>query len=127
VRKIERLMTRAIFDGRSWRQGNTEVRWSRFPHQTYGQVLLHGNKIAEVWTTKSGEWRLSISDAGWQTVTTKSRLNALIGELVNPRLRISQSDWEWSLIGTDGTATPWLGDWTFDAALLRSGVMLEVV
>ena len=38
-------------------------------------VRLHGHKIAEV-----GDDYLTLFDAGYQTKTTKSRLNAILGE-----------------------------------------------
>jgi hypothetical protein len=50
---------------------------------------LHGNVIAEM--TQHGE--LWINDAGWQTVTTKERLNGF--NMVD----IVQKDFEWYLNG----------------------------
>ena len=41
-------------------------------------VYLHGNHIATV-----GDTFLTIFDGGWQSNTTKSRLNALINEFCN--------------------------------------------
>ena len=37
---------------------------------------------------------LTLKDGGWQSVTTKSRLNALLEEFV-PSMRIFQNDWTW--------------------------------
>lgn len=61
-----------------------------------GEALyLHGNRIAE--------WRnneLWITNAGWPTVTTKERLNAIFG------VSIYQKDYQWYLNGQ-----PWDGEW----------------
>lgn len=56
----------ALFSGGSFSRSNTRVK--------DGCLYLHHNKIAEY---KDGS--LSISLAGWATVTTRERLNALDG------------------------------------------------
>jgi hypothetical protein len=88
MRKIEAAMVLAVkaaIEGngeRYWRNGNTEVELKHCPD--LGQVVvvsLHGNVIAEFDVSLAGvrECRgLRITDAGWQTTTTKSRLNALL-------------------------------------------------
>jgi len=76
MRKIESLMVQAIKDGRDWKSSNTEViniRGTAF-------VYLHGHHIASY---TSLDETLSISNAGWRTVTTKSRLNAIINEFLD--------------------------------------------
>ena len=70
MRKIEALMIAAVKSHKAWKSGNTEVTLSA--KDGLPNVYLHGNLIASV--TKNG---LLINDCGWQTVTTKSRLNAL--------------------------------------------------
>lgn len=69
MRKIETLMNQAINREVDWKLDNTEV--SNIDGVSY--VYLHGNKIAEV-----GDTWMRLFDGGWQTVTTKSRLNALL-------------------------------------------------
>jgi hypothetical protein len=69
MRKIETLMNQAITREVDWKLDNTEV--SNIDGVSY--VYLHGNKIAEV-----GDTWMRLFDGGWQTVTTKSRLNALL-------------------------------------------------
>lgn len=88
MRKIEALMIDAVqrfADGRTtvrnrWRSGNTEVidhvtgvrGTSSYLHTI--DVELHGNLIATIYPDSQSMY---LMDAGWQTVTTKSRLNAL--------------------------------------------------
>ena len=88
MRKIEALMIQAVKSHKAWKSGNTEVTLSAkdgLPH-----VYLHGNLIASV--TNNG---LIISDCGYQTTTTKSRLNALLGGLIDRPVSISQRDYVW--------------------------------
>ena len=70
MRKIERLMNQAITDGRDWSLDNTSVRYDKDANES--RVYLHGNHIATV-----GNDFVQLFDGGWQTVTTKSRLNAI--------------------------------------------------
>ena len=75
MRQIERQMNEAILNGKDFFKSNTSV--ENYITETGAReavVKLHGNHIATVGDT------LQISDAGWQTVTTKSRLNALCNE-----------------------------------------------
>ena len=75
MRKIERSMNAAIKSKRNWSSSNTEVRRGRNDiTDPCSNVYLHGNHIASV--KDNGD--VSISNAGWRTNTTKSRLNALI-------------------------------------------------
>ena len=93
MRKIELGMIDAVqacLDGseRTWRSGNTEV--TTHHHGVAGEpgyertvvVRLHDNVIAEFDSALNGDHGcrgLKLRDAGWQTATTKSRLNALLG------------------------------------------------
>ena len=69
MRKIERQMNDAIIASKEWRLDNTEV----INEGNVSVVKLHGNKIAEV-----GPTFIKLYDGGWRTVTTKSRLNAIL-------------------------------------------------
>ena len=73
MRQIERDMLSAIKLGKCWRKANTEVYTN---DNNCSLVYLHGNHIATVAYNK-----VSIFDGGWQTNTTKSRLNAIINSL----------------------------------------------
>ena len=73
TRKIEREMNAAISNSkREWKKDNTVVQTD---DNGVSRVFLHGNQIAEV-----GDTWIQIWDGGWQTVTTKSRLNAILRE-----------------------------------------------
>jgi len=73
MRKIEAAMNRAIVDGQNWHSANTRVEYEN--DSRISKVYLHGNLIAEV-----GETFVKLSDGGWRTSTTKSRLNAILRE-----------------------------------------------
>ena len=69
MRKIEQRMNAAIIAKRDWKQDNTEV----VACSNVSDVFLHGNLIARI-----GETWIELFDGGWQTTTTKSRLNAIL-------------------------------------------------
>ena len=71
MRKIEREMNAAICENRNWQCDNTSVTFD--PETNESTVFLHGNKIAVV-----GDDFVQIFDGGYQSKTTKSRLNAIL-------------------------------------------------
>ena len=75
MRKIEQQMIAAIKGNTDWKSGNTQVIHLRQCVFSRVPCLLHGNKIAEV-----DDDFLKLFDGGWQSKTTKSRLNALLSE-----------------------------------------------
>lgn len=87
MRKITRDAVDAFLNGREFRQGNMRVENDK--------MYLHGNIIA--WIDCNNY--LWICDGGYQTVTTKERLNAL------PNVSIKQKSFTWYLNGErwDGT------------------------
>ena len=87
MRKIEQQMNSAINNRTSWHNSNTRV--DRMGNRS--EVYLHNNQIATVYD--NGD--LQLSSAGWETVTTKSRLNALLENFFGYGLRIFQRDWTW--------------------------------
>ena len=78
MRKIESQMNRAIRGQRNWTSGNTTVFTT--DNGLESTVYLHGNHIA---TFDHVHQNLYIFDGGWQSNTTKSRLNALINEFAD--------------------------------------------
>jgi hypothetical protein len=86
MRKIERLMNAAITEGRNWSSANTSVTMNG----KIAEVRLHGNLIAEV-----SDECVTLHDGGWQSVTTKSRLNAILSQHGLPGEGIFQHKWEW--------------------------------
>ena len=87
MRKIEQDMNTAIRYRRNMSKQNTSVRC----YADCVDVYLHGNHIASLDTATH---ELTLKDGGWQSNTTKSRLNALLDEFV-PSMRIFQNDWTW--------------------------------
>ena len=104
MRKIEQQMNTAIRYRRNWAGSNTMVRVSR----EVVEVFLHGNHIASVDTATN---QLQIFDGGWQTVTTKSRLNALCDEFADGA-RVIQKNWTWFLSDLGNTVTPFISGMT---------------
>jgi hypothetical protein len=86
MRKIEAQMNAAITNGTDFRSANTNV----VQADGIAVVLLHGNKIAEV-----GDNFVRLFDGGWQSNTTKSRLNAILSEHGLPGEGIFQKKFEW--------------------------------
>ena len=89
MRKIEEQMNEAVANSKNWQSANTSVTYC--PESEESKVYLHGNHIATV-----GDNFLQIFDGGWQSVTTKSRLNALINRFCNGVTDgVFQSKFEW--------------------------------
>ena len=86
MRKIEAQMNQAIANNQDWRSANTRVEFI----DGVSFVFLHNNKIAEV-----GDNFIRLFDGGWQSVTTKSRLNAILSEHGLPGEGIFQKKFEW--------------------------------
>ena len=100
MRKIEQQMNEAILNRKDFFKGNTSV--ENYITETGAReaiVKLHGNHIATVGDT------LQICDAGWQTVTTKSRLNALCNEFAEG-CYVFQRNFDWFLGDADGNVLP---------------------
>ena len=100
MRKIEQQMNEAILNRKDFFKGNTSV--ENYITETGAReaiVKLHGNHIATIGDT------LQICDAGWQTVTTKSRLNALCDEFAEG-CYVFQKNFDWFLGDADGNVLP---------------------
>jgi len=110
MRKIEQEMNRAIRYRRNFSKANTSVRCFKTNGITTDvDVFLHGNHIASLDTASN---QLTIKDGGWQSVTTKSRLNALLDEFA-PSMGIFQKDWVWYLSDRlSGSVVPFISGMT---------------
>ena len=86
MRKIEAQMIDAIHDMRDFTSGNTKV----VTEGDTSVVYLHGHKIAEV-----DENSIRLFDGGWQTNTTKSRLNAILSSCGFAGECVVQKDFNW--------------------------------
>ena len=93
MRKITQEAVDKFLSREPFKKSNMQV------DECYGQfrLKLHGNTIAVL-----DEFNmLSISNAGWESNTTKERLNGL------PHVRIHQRKFQWYLNGNE-----WNGEWT---------------
>ena len=86
MRKIESEMIAAINGNINWTKDNTSVIFE----DGISSVYLHGNLIAEV-----DDNSIKLYDGGWQSNTTKSRLNALLSEIGYDTERVFQKQFEW--------------------------------
>jgi|TARA_B100000085_G_scaffold251730_1_gene248970 hypothetical protein len=93
MRKITADAIRAFRNRQTFKRGNTQVKV--FDNSV--ALYLHGNMIAEY----AADGALYIRDGGWQSNTTKERLNGL------PNVSIHQKDFQWYLNGEE-----WSGEWT---------------
>ena len=89
MRKLERLMNRALVSKNNWAGSNTTVLYNEFTNCS--QVLLHGHNIA---TLDHNTKALKLSSCGYETVTTKSRLNAILEE-IDYGCKVFQKQWNW--------------------------------
>ena len=87
TRKIERQMQAAIATRTDWRKSNTSV---SVDSEGFTSVRLHGNRIAEI--DPNGD--IILSSCGWDTPTTKSRLNAILDVFISG-CHIFQKDFTW--------------------------------
>ena len=89
MRKIEQQMNRALVNKNNWAGSNTTVRYN--DSTDCSSVYLHGHQIA---TLDHKNQALKLSSCGYQTVTTKSRLNAILHE-IDYGCKVFQKNWDW--------------------------------
>ena len=106
MRKIETQMCQAVHSSNNWQSANTSVSFNE--EDNLSVVRLHGNKIAEV-----GDDFVTVFDGGWQSNTTKSRLNALINEFCNAVTDgIFQENYQW-FVKDSTIIKKFTGEYTF--------------
>ena len=81
-------MCQAIHNNQNWSNANTTVHFNE--EENVSVVRLHGNKIAEV-----TDDTMTIFDGGYQSTTTKSRLNALCDEFCVTGEGVFQKNYKW--------------------------------
>ena len=105
MRQIEAKMNKAMRHFLPFSSGNTTV----VQHRNEMEVFLHGNHIA---TLCKISMDLRFFDGGWQSNTTKSRLNALLDEFV-PSMGVFQKDFVWYVSDRlDGSVRPFFSGMT---------------
>ena len=94
MRKIEAQMLEAIDLKKNWSFANMRVE----SNSTGICVYLHDNLICQImsnWPVEPNQIKdlICLKDAGWQTRTTKSRLNALASFFCVPGIYQKNSEW----------------------------------
>ena len=99
-------MCSAVHNSKNWTSVNTTVSFNE--EDNISVVRLHGNKIAEV-----GDDFMTVFDGGWQSNTTKSRLNALINEFCNAVTDgVFQKNYQW-YVKDSGFTKEFTDEYTF--------------
>lgn len=102
IRVVRETINRADRSGQVWKSGNMEIRQTHdgvagtIGYYRLIEVWLFGNRIAII---EPDIMRMSLSDCGRKTATTKSRLNALLAGFARGRARVSQSNRNWFIDG----------------------------
>ena len=114
MRKLERQMNFALSNKGNWAGSNTQVNYNS--NTNCSSVYLHGHQIA---TLDHSTNALKIDSCGYQTVTTKSRLNAILEE-VKYGCRVFQKQFDWFVSYNNSTQS------FFDGMILLDTDSLEV-
>ena len=105
MRKIEQQMNRAIVNKEDWmvnsNSSNTNVNYNS--NTNCSTVVLHRTAIA---TYDHNTQALKLNTGGWQSNTTKSRLNAILSELI-AGARVFQKNFDWYLSYNNQTVDFW--------------------
>ena len=98
MRQITQDAIDAFYGKSNFKRSNTTVEYLLQPHSETSTMYLFGNAIARL-DHRTG--RLTITNCGWESLTTKERLNGL------HKVRINQSKGQWYLNGEawDGSVT----------------------
>mgnify|MGYP003150830550 CR=1 FL=1 len=97
MRKIETQMNRAVVNKINWSNSNTFVEYNS--NTNCSTVVLHRTAIA---VYDHNTQALKLNTGGWQSVTTKSRLNAILQELI-AGARVYQKNFDWFLSYNNST------------------------
>ena len=98
VQAVKNLIFNAKFSGRYFKSGNMEVSQDHTDSGRIVSVRLHGNEICAIRPDSQHIW---LSDCGYQTRTTKGRLNVLL-LCFSRGFRIYQKNFDWFLSGYGG-------------------------
>ena len=89
MRKIEQQMNRAVVNKINWSNSNTFVDYNS--NTNCSTVVLHRTAIA---VYDHNTQALKLNTGGWYSVTTKSRLNAILSEIFVGAC-VYQKNWDW--------------------------------
>ena len=113
MRKLERQMNFAISNKSDWSGSNTQVTYNNSTNCS--SIHLHGHLIA---TVDHNLRAVKLDSCGYETVTTKSRLNAILEE-VKYGCRVFQKNFNWFVSYNGETASFWDGMILIDADSLQ--------
>ena len=113
MRKIEKMMNMAITHKTDWSSSNTRVEYNNSTNCS--SIYLHGHQIA---TFDHNLKAVKLSSCGYETVTTKSRLNAILEE-VKYGCKVFQKQFNWFVSYNNQTASFWDGMILIDADSLQ--------
>ena len=103
MRKIERQMNFALSNKGNWSGSNTTVVYN--DSSNCSSVYLHGHQIA---TLDHNTKAIKLSSCGYETNTTKSRLNAILEE-VKYGCKVFQKQFNWFVSYNNQTQSFWDG------------------
>ena len=107
------MMNFAISNKADWSSSNTRVEYNNSTNCS--SIYLHGHQIA---TFDHNLKAVKLSSCGYETVTTKSRLNAILDE-VKYGCRVFQKQFNWFVSYNNQTASFWDGMILIDADSLQ--------
>ena len=113
MRKLERQMNFAISNKADWSGSNTQVTYNNSTNCS--SIHLHGHLIA---TVDHNLRAVKLDSCGYETVTTKSRLNAILEE-VKYGCNVFQKNFDWFVSYNGETASFWDGMILIDADSLQ--------
>ena len=113
MRKIEKMMNFAISNKADWSSSNTRVEYNNSTNCS--SIYLHGHQIA---TVDHNLKAVKLSSCGYTTVTTKSRLNAILEE-VKYGCKVFQKNFDWFVSYNGEIASFWDGLILIDAYSLK--------
>ena len=94
-------MNRAIVNRNNWSNSNTFVEYNS--NTDCSTIVLHRTAIA---VYDHNTQALKLNTGGWHSVTTKSRLNAILSEL-KCGFRVFQKNFDWYLSTNNQTVDFW--------------------
>ena len=103
MRKLEKQMNFALSNKSNWAGSNTSVSYNESTNCS--NVYLHGHNIC---TLDHNTNAVKLSSCGYETVTTKSRLNAILEE-VKYGCKVFQKQFEWFIRYQGQTESFWDG------------------
>ena len=109
MRKLEKQMNFALSNKANWAGSNTTVSYN--DSTNCSSVYLHGHQIA---TLDHNTNALKLDSCGYETVTTKSRLNAILEE-VKYGCKVFQKNFNWFVSYNGQTRNFWDGMILIDA------------